>query len=298
MNFLISGGTGFIGTELRDFLLKKGHYITVITRSPKKYKSETAKNQQFINWESNTLIEAAEKADVIINLVGENLAVRWTEENKKRIYDSRIESTNMLVNAIKEADSQPELMISASGVSYYGDRSDDILDESEPAGDGFLPDLCKEWENAARNVEEAGIRLVIFRNGVVLEKGGGALKYMLPVFQLGIGGSIGDGSQYFPWIHMLDVCRAMDFVVTNTQLSGVCNLVAPNPVTMDELTSTMGEVLHRPSFFKVPEFAVKTVLGEASDALLDSLRVQPKKLQDAGFEFRFKYIREALGDIV
>lgn len=297
MNILITGGTGFIGTELRSFFLKKGHYITVITRSPEKYESEAAKNQQFIDWESD-LVAAMEEADVVINLVGENLFNIWTEKVKKRIYDSRIETTEKLVNAIKKAESRPGLMISASGVSYYGDRGDDILDESEPAGSGFLPKLCVDWENAARPVKEAGVRLVIFRNAVVLEKGGGALQFMLPIFKLGMGGSLGDGMQYFAWIHMLDVCRAMDFAIENKELSGPCNLSAPNPVTMNELANTMGDVLNRPTFMRVPEFVIKSVLGEVSDAALDSLRTRPKQLQQTGFEFRFKYLREALGDIV
>lgn len=296
MNILITGGTGFIGTELRNYFLKKGHYFTIITRSPKKYESEAAKNQQFIDWKSD-LVAAMEEADVVINLVGENLAKLWTDDIKKRIYDSRIKTTKKLVRAIRRAESKPDLMISASGASYYGDRGDDILDESEPPGSGFLPKVCMDWENEAHKVEETGVRLVIFRNGVVLEKGGGALQYMLPVFKLGIGGSLGDGTQYFPWVHMLDVCRATQFAITHDELSGPCNLTAPNPVTMNELANIMGDVLNRPSFFRVPEFVIKTVMGEASDSVLDSLRTRPKKLQDAGFEFRFKYLREALGDI-
>lgn len=297
MNILITGGTGFIGTELRNFFLKKGHYFTVITRSPEKYKSETAKNQQFIDWETD-LVAAMEDADVVINLVGENLFKIWTDEVKERIIKSRVETTNKLVDAISKSESPPELMISASGVSYYGDRGNDILDESEPPGSGFLPELCVEWENAARAVEDAGVRLVIFRNAPVLEKGGGAMKIMLPVFNFGIGGSLGKGTQYFPWIHMLDVCRATQFAITHEELSGACNMSAPNPVTMDEFANIMGDVLNRPTFFRIPEFVVKTALGEMADAALDSLRTQPKKLQDVGFEFRFKYLREALGDIV
>lgn len=296
MNILISGGTGFIGSELRSFFLKKGHYFTVITRSPEKYESESAKNQQFIDWKAD-LVSVMEEADVVINLVGENLAKLWTDDIKKRIYDSRIKNTKKLVRAIKRAESKPELMISASGASYYGDRGDDILDESEPPGSGFLPNVCVDWENEARAVEEADVRLVIFRNGVVLEKGGGALQYMLPVFKLGIGGSLGDGTQYFPWVHMLDVCRATQFAITHDELSGACNLTAPNPVTMNELANILGDVLNRPSFFRVPEFVIKGILGEASDSVLDSLRTRPKQLRDAGFEFRFKYLREALGDI-
>jgi uncharacterized protein (TIGR01777 family) len=297
MNILITGGTGFIAEGLRDMLLKQGHFLTIITRSPEKHESETAQNQQFISWDDD-LVSAMEETDVVINLVGKNLATIWTEEAKKEIYSSRVDTTNQIVDAIRKTESRPELMISASGIGYYGDRGDDILDEDEPPGSGFLPRLCVDWEGAARQVEELGVRLVIFRNAVVLEKGGGALQVMLPVFKLGLGGSIGRGRQYFPWIHRLDACRAMDFAITNKELEGACNLTSPNPVTMNELAGTMGEVLHRPAFFRVPEFAVKAVLGEMSDSILDSLRAQPKKLQQAGFEFRFAYLDEALGDIV
>lgn len=297
MNILITGGTGFIAEELKDILLKEGHFLTIVTRSPEKHESETAQNQQFISWDSN-LVSAMEETDVVINLVGKNLATVWTDEVKKELYSSRVDTTNQIVDAIREAKSRPDVMISASGVSYYGDRGDDILDEDEPAGSGFLPRLCVAWEGAARKVEELGVRLVIFRNAPVLEKGGGALQVMLPVFKLGLGGSIGSGMQYFPWIHRFDACRAIDFAIKNKELQGACNLTSPNPVTMNELASTMGEVLHRPAFFRVPEFAVRAVLGEMSDSLLDSLRAQPKKLQQAGFEFRFAYLDEALGDIV
>lgn len=297
MNILITGGTGFIGTELRDRLLQKGHSLTIITRSPEKHEDETAKNQQFISWDSN-LVPAMEEADAVVNLVGENLAQPWTDEVKKRLYSSRLETTGSLVEAINEAENPPELMISASGISYYGDRGDDILDETEPSGDGFLPELCTEWEAAAKPVKEAGVRLVIFRNGVVLEKGGGAFKYMLPVFKLGLGGSIGDGKQYFPWIHMLDVCRAIEFAITNREVTGVHNLVSPNPVTMNELVEKLGDVLNRPTFFRVPEFAVKLALGDAAAPVLDSLRAQPKKLQQSGFEFKFPHLKEALADIL
>lgn len=297
MHILITGGTGFIGTELRSRLLQEDHSVTVVTRSPKKYDDEKAKNQQFIAWDDD-LVAAMEEADAVVNLVGENLAQLWTEEVKKRLVSSRVDTTKKLVEAIQKAEYQPVVMVSVSGVSYYGDRGDDILDEGESAGSGFLPDLCIAWEEAARPVEQFGVRLVTFRNGVVLQKGGGALQYMLPIFKLGLGGSIGDGKQYFPWIHMLDACRAMEFAIFNENISGIHNLGSPNPVTMNELADKLGRVLRRPTFFRVPEFALRWMAGEAAAPILDSLRIQPKKLQQAGFEFRFPYIKEALADIV
>lgn len=298
MNILISGGTGFIGTELREHFLRKGDFLTIITRSPEKYASETARNQTFIDWDSN-LSSAMEEVDVVINLVGESIFGKpWTDEVKRRLYSSRIENTTRLVEAIERADDRPELFISASGVNYYGDHGDKVLDEGEPAGDKFLSQLCVDWEKAALPVEGLDVRLVIFRNGIVLEKGGGAFQYMLPIFKLGLGGPLGNGSQYFPWIHMLDVCRAVEFVIEHEEVSGPCNLNAPNPVTMNDFADSLGEVLNRPTFFRVPEFALNLVLGEAAQPLLESLRTQPKRLQQAGFEFRFNSLKEALIEIL
>lgn len=298
MNFLITGGTGFIGTELREYLLKKGHLLTIITRSPDDYESESAENQTFISWDSD-LAAAMEQNDVVINLVGESLFGKlWTDGVKQRLYSSRVNTTRKLVEAVEKADRRPGLFISTSGVNYYGDRGDELLDESEPPGDEFLSQLCVDWEAAAEPVKGLGVRLVIFRNGIVLENGGGAMQYMLPLFKLGLGGSVGTGTQYLPWIHMYDLCRAVEFATENDEFSGPCNLSSPDTVTMKEFVHTLGEVLNRPTFFKAPEFAVKMVLGEASQPLLQSLRVQPQKLQQAGFEFRFKHLDEALGEIV
>lgn len=298
MHILISGGTGFIGTELRSHFLQQGHFITVITRSPEKYASETAENQAFIDWEAN-LPDAMDQADVVINLVGESIFGKpWTDQVKQRLYSSRVDNTRQLVEAVEKAESRPELFISASGVNYYGDRGEEPLDETEPPGDGFLSELCVDWEKAAEPVEGLGVRLAIFRNGVVLEKGGGAFQYLLPIFKFGLGGPLGDGTQYFPWIHMLDMTRAVEFVIENERVQGPLNLVAPQPVTMKELTGKLGEILHRPTFFRVPEFALRLILGEAADPLLESVRAQPSALQKEGFEFRFNVLKEALSDII
>lgn len=298
MNILITGGTGFIGTEVRDYFLKKGHFLTIITRSPQKHENETAHNQTFISWDSD-LVEAMEQTDVVINLVGESIFGKlWTDGVKKRLRSSRIDTTRLLVEAIEKTENRPKLFISTSGVNYYGDRGDEILDEEEPPGDKFLSQLCVDWEAAAEPVKGLGVRLVIFRNGIVLETGGGAFRYMLPIFKLGLGGPIGSGTQYLPWIHMLDYCRATEFAIDHDEISGPCNLNAPDPDTMNALVDTLGEVLHRPAFFKVPEFAVNLVLGEAAGPLLESVRTRPKRLQEAGFEFRFKHLEEALSDIV
>lgn len=298
MRILITGGTGFIGSELRSMLLQKGHFLTIITRSPEQYEDETAKNQQFISWDAD-LVAAMNEADAVINLVGSSIfGQRWTEEVKQRIYSSRIDNTQKLVDAIKHADQPPGVMVSASAVGYYGDRGDDVLTEEEPPGNEFLSKVCVDWEAAAKEVTEAGVRLAIPRIGIVLETGGGAMQQMLPPFKLFAGGPIGSGHQYFPWIHMHDLCRGLIYPLENEPFEGAYNLNAPNPVTMNEFAGKLGEVLNRPTFFRVPEFALKLVLGEAAEPILDSLRAQPRHLQQAGFEFRFPYVKEALVDIL
>lgn len=298
MNILITGGTGFIGSYLRTLLLREGYLLTIITRSPKKYKSESAKNQRFIAWDGNIVTEM-ERADVVINLAGSSIfGRRWTDEVKRQIYDSRIECTKQLVEAIEKADERPQLMISASGADYYGDSGDKILDESAEPGNSFLARVCMDWEKAAQPVTDLGVRLVNPRIAVVLERDGGALQQMLLPFKLGVGGPIGSGSQYFPWIHMMDLCRGLIFSIENEDFEGPYNLSAPNPVTMNEFASELASQLHRPSFFRVPEFALNLALGEAANPVITSKRLQPKKLQQHGFEFRYGYLREALGDIL
>lgn len=298
MNVLITGGTGFIGSYLRNLLLREGHFLTIITRSPDEYQDETAKNQQFFSWDDD-LAAQMEKTDVVINLAGSSIfGKRWTEEVKQKIYTSRIECTRQLVEAIERAGDRPDLMISASGADYYEPAGDQVLHEGAPVGDSFLSKVCKDWEAAAHPVTELGVRLAMPRIGVVLEKDGGALQQMLLPFKLFVGGPIGSGEQYFPWIHMLDLCRGLIYPIENEQLEGAYNLSAPNPVPMNEFADELASQLHRPSLFRVPEFVLKMILGEAANPVITSKRVQPEKLHSHGFEFRFPYLRQALGDIL
>lgn len=298
MQILITGGTGFVGTELRNMLLKEGHLLTVITRSPGKYASESANNQRFIGWDSE-LAAAMEDTDVVINLAGESIfGQRWTDEVKQRIRSSRIDITNRLVEAIGAAQNAPDLMVSVSGVDYYGDKGAEIIDEDESAGNTFLAEVCRDWEGAAMEATRYGTRVALARLGVVLETGGGALQQMIPPFRFFIGGPVGSGDQFIPWIHMTDACRGFMFPMNHPHFEGPYNLCAPNPVTMNELADAIGEVLHRPSMFRVPEPVLKLVLGEAAQPVLDSHRVQPKKLQKREFDFQFEHVREALADIL
>lgn len=298
MKIFLTGATGFIGGYLRTLLLRKGHLLTVVTRHPLNYENESAKNQRFISW-NDDLVAEMEEVEAVINLAGAPIfGRRWTNEVKDQIYSSRIESTAQIVEAIEQASDRPSVMISASGSDYYGDRGDKVLDESDGPGKGFLTNVCIDWEGAAESVTDLGVRLANPRIAVVLEKDGGALQQMLPPFKLFVGGPLGKGDQYFPWVHMQDLCRGLIFPVKNEDFEGAYNMGAPNPVTMKEFANQLAEVLHRPAFFKVPETALKLILGEAANPVLTSKRMQPKKLQQHGFEFKYGHLKEALGDIL
>lgn len=298
MNIFISGGTGFIGGYLRMMLLREGHLLTVLTRSPDKYEDESAENQRFVSWDDD-LVSRMEETDVVINMAGTSIfGRRWTEEVKEKIYSSRIESTRTLVEAMKRADTPPETFISISAANYYKGKEDQVLDESAERADDFLANVCIDWEKEAQHAEEAGVRVAIPRLGVVLEKEGGALEQMLTPFKMFVGGPIGSGEQYFPWIHMHDVCRGLLFAIREEAFSGPFNLNAPNPVTMKEFADELGSQLNRPSLLRVPTSVLQLVLGEAALPLTESLRMQPKRLQQHGFEFQYEYLTDALGDIL
>ncbi|MEX0995392.1 MAG: TIGR01777 family oxidoreductase, partial [Balneolaceae bacterium] len=237
LKFLITGGTGFIGTYLRSRLLKEGHYVTIITRNPKRYQEEHSTNQRFIHWDEDLSDELAE-SDVVINLAGQNLVgVRWTDKLKELIYTSRIDSTRQLVDAMKKAKKKPNLFISASAAGYYGDNGDKVVDESTPPGNDFLAKVCQDWESEALQAKELGIRVAIPRMGIPLQDDGGMVAKMKLPFQLFVGGPVGDGKQYIPWLHMDDLCRALIYPVEHERLEGPYNVNAPNPVTMNELAS-------------------------------------------------------------
>jgi len=294
---LITGGTGFIGTHLSEILMRKGHYLTIVTRSPEAHKSEEAKNQKFISWDE--LSSVIDSIDVVINMAGENLfGQRWTPEVKEKLYNSRILTTRKLVDAIRASVSRPEVFISTSGVNYYEDSGDQVITEENEPGDDFLANLCIDWEKEAELASDLGVRVVIARFGIVLEKNGGVIEKMRLPFKLFIGGPVGSGNQYMPWIHMEDLCRVLVYAMENENMEGAFNACSPEPVTMSEFADALGEVMNRPSFFRVPEFVLDIVLGEAAVPVIGSLRVQPKVLQKSGFEFEYEDIGTALADII
>lgn len=294
---LITGGTGFVGSYLREELLKQGYFLTIVTRSPASYKSEEAKNQKFITIDD--LSDVMESMDVVINLAGENLfGHRWSDSVKNKIYNSRISVTRSLVDAIRASINKPEVFISASGINFYEPAGDNVITEnSKPASD-FLANVCKDWESEAILARELGVRVVIARFGIVLEKDGGVIEKMKLPFSLFVGGAIGSGNQYLSWIHMQDLCNALIFAMDNKEIDDVFNATAPEPVTMNQFASAMGSVMRRPSVFRVPEFALNIALGEAAAPVVSSLNVQPKVLLVNNFEFEFENVETALADIL
>lgn len=295
---LITGGTGFVGSYLCEELMRQGHFLTILTRSPQKYTEENSKNQKYVGWET-PLTPLMENTDIVINLAGENLfGKRWTESVKKRLYNSRIDITRKLADAMKECSNPPDVFISASGINYYAESGDEIITEDSESGDDFLAKICIDWEREALKAEQAGVRVAIPRIAVVLEYDGGMVEKMRLPFALFAGGPLGNGKQYVSWIHMADLCRAIIYPIDNPTISGPYNAAAPDPITMNALANAMGKVMNRPSFFRVPEFALKLVLGEAAQPVLSSLRVKPKVLLSEGFEFEFTDLEIALADIL
>lgn len=234
--------------------------------------------------------------DIVVHLAGENLASgRWTAARKKAIRDSRVQGTRLLANALASLSAKPKFFLCASAGGYYGDRGDTELSEDASRGDGFLADVVVDWEAASQPAVAAGIRTVCLRTGVVLARNGGALKKMLPVFRLGLGGRLGSGRQYMSWIALEDVIAAILFVMRQETLSGPVNAASPHPVTNAEFTRVLGRVLHRPAVLPVPAFALKLLFGEmAEQTVLAGARVVPRKLTDTGFAFQYPELEPAL----
>lgn len=298
MKALITGASGLIGTELQKALKEKGWELLLASRSE-------PKDDRHIKWTveegfRDEDLEQLEGLDAVIHLAGENVAgLRWTDEKKKAIRDSRVLGTRTLIDAFTKLKNRPKTFLAGSAIGFYGNRGDDEMTEASPAGDGFLPKVCRDWESESRRAEDLGIRTVLLRTGIVLSKDGGALGTMLLPFKMGVGGVVGSGKQWMSWISLEDQIRGMLFVLENESIRGAVNLTSPNPVTNEQFTKTLGEVLYRPTFLPLPEFAVGMIFGEMGDALLlDSTKVLPKRLEDAGFEFKFPELKPAIEAVV
>jgi uncharacterized protein (TIGR01777 family) len=290
MNILITGGAGFIGRAFTRELSGSGHTVIITTR-----RRSDAKDR--ITWNPPSLIPADILSDIdaIINLAGESIASgRWTQERKKRILSSRIETTRALVDSVRNMERKPQVFISASAIGYYGAHKDEPVTEDTPPAADFLADVCKQWEAEALKAEELGVRVVLIRTGGVLEADGGALPTMAIPFKLFVGGPIGNGKQWFSWIHIEDEVGIIKFTLEHDSLSGPVNAVAPNPVTNREFSTALGKTLRRPSCLAVPGFVVKLTLGELGGVLLTGQQVIPEKALQAGYQFKYTDVNEAL----
>lgn len=278
----ITGASGFVGSNLVKMFESTGYKVLRISQSTLKERSE--------------LIKVMEQSDIVINLAGANILARWSDEYKKTLYSSRIETTKRVVEAMSASKTKPELFISTSAVGIYN-HTDTHAEDSEGYANDFLAKICLDWESGALKAKELGIRTAIFRFGIILGDGGALSKMLIP-FSLGLGGSIGDGSQAFPFIHIEDLKRVYLHIVQNENLEGIFNLVAPQIITNKQFTKALSKALHRPAFFNVPEFAVRILFGEGAKVLTSGQKVIPKRLIESGFEFRFETIEKALSDLV
>lgn len=297
LKIAISGASGFVGSALVRLLTDGGHSVVWLVRG------RAAQGENEIAWDPAAgEIDARGLAgvDAVVHLAGESISSgRWTAAKKKRIRESRVKGTELLARALAGLDERPRVLASASAIGFYGDRGDAIMREDSPRGEGFLADVCHEWEEATAAAREAGIRTVNMRIGVVLGTAGGALSKMLLPFKLGLGGVIGGGRQYMSWIALDDLIGAIKFVLATESLSGAVNLVAPRAATNREFTKTLGRVLGRPTLFPMPAFAARLAFGEMADELLlSSTRVEPVRLGEAGFSFAQGDLEAALRQIV
>ncbi|MDH5201864.1 MAG: TIGR01777 family oxidoreductase [Nitrospirota bacterium] len=301
MKILILGSTGFIGKNLCKELLSSGHNVVVFTSNHAKAQSLFGKNVEITEWIGYTPFmpsSTLQNVSAVINLAGESIGThRWTKSVKEKIVQSRMKTTQAVVNAIKDNILSPKILVNASAVGFYGPRNDEEVTESSPAGGGFLAEVCKAWESEAYKAESYGTQVVTVRIGVVLGNEGALVRMMIP-FQYYIGGPIGTGNQWLSWIHIHDLVKIFKFIIEKGTVSGSVNATAPQPVRMKDFCEILGKVMSRPSWVRVPEFVLKIALGEMADMLFNGQRVLPKKMIDAGFEFRFPTLHKALEEII
>lgn len=306
MKYVITGGTGQIGSQLVDDLVQDGHEVIVLTRSPNKRRSSTPSEATLVEWDAASAsgwAEHADGADAIINFAGENLAggsfipKRWTSARKQEIMESRVQAGQAVVEAVRGAANKPPLVVQASASGYYGtNKSQDSKTEGDPAGDDWLAHVCQQWEQATEAVEEMGVRRLILRTGLILDSAEGVLPRLVLPFKLFAGGKFGSGRQYYPWIHIQDEIRAIRFLMDQEESSGAYNLSAPNPATNQDFARTLGRVMNRPAWLPVPDFAMRLALGEVSTLVLGGQQMVPDRLEQLGFEFKYPTLERALSD--
>ena len=298
MKIIITGGSGFVGTHLADFLLREGHQITALGRTVRpsgihhrNYQFVSADTTQTGDWQKEL-----KDADGVVNLAGSTIFKRWTTRYKKQIYDSRVLTTRNVAAALPRG--QKITFCSASGAGYYGSRGDDLLKEGEPPGNDFLAGVSMDWEKEALETADKHIRVAVMRFGVILGPGGGAMAKMVPAFKFFVGGSMGSGKQWFPWMHLVDLIAAVKFILENDQINGPVNFCAPRPIQYRDLAKALGEALKRPAVMPAPAFLIRLAMGEFGNVFLASQRTIPDKLVSHGFSFQYPDIKEAVRAVV
>lgn len=278
MRVALTGARGFVGRALTELLQNQGHETKALSRRPGP--------------------ADLEGVEAVVHLAGEPVAQRWTAEAKRKIRDSRVLGTRHLVESIKSLEIKPKVVLCASATGFYGHRGDEVLTEESGAGEGFLAETCRAWEDEAKALKTLGVRVVLVRIGIVLGRGGGALAKMLPPFRMGVGGRLSHGKQWMSWIHREDLTRLMVWALENEEVRGAVNGTAPGAVTNAQFTSVLGGVLRRPAVFPVPEFVLKLVFGEMARVLLESQRVKPEVAEEKGFVFKYPDLEPALRELL
>jgi len=301
MKIAITGATGLIGKKIVEKLTGNENEIIILSRSIEKAKEIFSGNVKTIKWNPYSVSEIIsdtgqlENLDSIIHLAGENVMLkRWSDGQKKKIIDSRVKTTAALFQIISKLKNKPKSVVSASAVGFYDNKVENVCDEYSHSGNDFLAEVTSAWENEVKKFAEENIREVRIRIGIALSKDGGALVRLIPLYKYSIGGSIGSGKQWFPWIHIDDLANLFVAAVTNEKYIGAYNAVSPGITTMKEFSKTLGNVMSRPSVFTVPEFALKIVLGEAAEALTKGAKIIPKRTVENGFQFEYTELKSAL----
>jgi uncharacterized protein (TIGR01777 family) len=291
----VTGATGLIGSKLIAALRERGDEVTVLSRNPEK--ATAALGVPAERWDPTADAAPASALagrDGVVHLAGEPVAQRWTDAAKERIRDSRVTGTRNLVAGLRNAEPRPRVLVSASGMDYYGARGDEEIDESAPPGEGFLAAVCVGWEEAAHEAAELGVRVAIARTGVVLDPDGGALAKMLPPFKLGVGGPVAGGGQWMPWIHVDDIVGIYLAALDDERWTGPVNAATPTPVTNRDFSRALGRALHRPAVAPVPGFALKLLYGDMAEVITSGRRAVPKRALELGYAFRHPDLDEAL----
>ncbi len=302
MRVIITGGSGLIGRALAADLLKDGYEVIALSRDPQRYQVGMPAGLRLEAWDGQSAQgwgHLVEHAAAVVNLAGENIgAGRWTAQRKQEILESRLKAGQAVSQAVMQANHKPAVLVQASAVGYYGSQSDEIITEKSPAADDFLSRTCQLWESVTFPVEQAGVRRVVARSGVVLSRQGGAFPRMLLPFNFFAGGPLGDGRQWISWIHLRDEIAGLRFLIEYPQASGVYNLTSPNPLQNGDFERTIGRVLRRPAFLPTPAFAIRLLFGEMAQTVLEGQRVVPERLENAGFTFQYPHLEQAVRDLL